>query len=84
MDPFDQTRACVELRLLCDAERDWYQATLEITGVDRKHLLCLNVHHPEPLSELPSHLPRLLLEIVGELRASLPRDGLREPDAQTF
>lgn len=84
MSVFSQDRACVTLRILTDASADWSQATLEITGVERSHLLALNVHHPERLSELPSQLPRLLLEVLDELRRVLDVDVFRELDEQTF
>jgi len=81
---FDHERICVNLRILCDSERDWMQCTLELTSVNPQHQLALIVEHPEKLSDLPSHLPRLLLEILTQLRDQLPAGGLREPDAQPF
>lgn len=77
-------RVAITLRMLCDAERDWVQTTIEMTGVNERHQLALIVKHPEPLSELPSQLPRLLLELVEILRAELPDGGFRPPDTQTF
>ncbi len=77
-------RVSITLRMLCDSERDWVQSTIEMTGVNPQHQLALIVQHPEPLSELPSQLPRLLLEMLELLRAEMPNGGFRDPDAQTF
>lgn len=72
---FEQTRAVVHLRILVDSERDWLQATLDVRGGEEPHQLALIVHHPTKLSELPSQLPRLLLEIQRTLREALPPGG---------
>ncbi len=70
MDPLEQNRICVTLRILVDVERDWMQRSLRVTGVDERHLLADVVHHPESLRDLAPSMARTLLELVDEIRTS--------------
>jgi len=67
-EAFGQDRVQIHLRVLVDVQRNWMQRSIEVMGVDDRHLLASVVHPPEQLHELATVMPRQLLELIDLMR----------------
>lgn len=75
-DAFEQDRVQIHLRILVDVQRDFMQRSIEVRGVDERHLLASVVHPAESFRDISSTLARTLLEMLELARTTT---GTRPP-----